>query len=699
MEDTASLEDSSMTIVQAADSTIAFAYIKEVQAKKKRFFVLKSQPRRSSLTNDFESGKSTLNLPPRYFLYAYKNKKCYERGEPKRVYDLANVILLSRSTKKANQTILGVCLQDEALYLEFDTEDELSRWYFHLNEIFSAQRNCLWPELKQCVNVTLKNKELAAASSKHGKPNLPGQYRFCLTDSAVLLVKDDLLNPVLSLPFPCIRSCTHSTVSNLLKIDLGRLSPLGEGLLHFKAEQSSPFKELVEHLVRCLYETGSRDLEIVKSRKNRRNSRQTSSTVSGSTADDYQAQRPASVHCINQRTACAHCAARASVLSAAQMKPSQSSSGLGSDGSCSGSRGLSLPPPDCQSQCSSAQQQQQQQEDYCLMEMSTGSNDVGGTGGIAFRGRSPNSSMSLSTTSEVTGVGGGGDSERGPSAVSTGHRGFGPADEQLQHHQHHQGSPISRANSIGCRPQSRGGLFSQYPVVHHPHHSQQQQQQQRSPHMQSRSRFQHQHQHHHRNSSSHQVFAEQQGFSRPRTTSDAASLNASCANCGTSSSGGLLRGFRPRAISYGNKFGRPAAQPADGEVLGVCDIASSSGASPSPSLALSSCMRPLSESTASSSGELAVPAAVSQQPSRLSADDEGSYVTMLLRPTRSCLRQNSYQQQRELDEHKGLNGDDDLDPYWTPPGRLDSLLGPGTSVEPPTVDSAAPLVGDLRTTS
>uniref|UniRef100_A0A1I8JAW7 PH domain-containing protein n=1 Tax=Macrostomum lignano TaxID=282301 RepID=A0A1I8JAW7_9PLAT len=612
MEDTASLEDSSMTIVQAADSTIAFAYIKEVQAKKKRFFVLKSQPRRSSLTNDFESGKSTLNLPPRYFLYAYKNKKCYERGEPKRVYDLANVILLSRSTKKANQTILGVCLQDEALYLEFDTEDELSRWYFHLNEIFSAQRNCLWPELKQCVN----------------------------------------------------------------------------------AEQSSPFKELVEHLVRCLYETGSRDLEIVKSRKNRRNSRQTSSTVSGSTADDYQAQRPASVHCINQRTACAHCAARASVLSAAQMKPSQSSSGLGSDGSCSGSRGLSLPPPDCQSQCSSAQQQQQQQEDYCLMEMSTGSNDVGGTGGIAFRGRSPNSSMSLSTTSEVTGVGGGGDSERGPSAVSTGHRGFGPADEQLQHHQHHQGSPISRANSIGCRPQSRGGLFSQYPVVHHPHHSQQQQQQQRSPHMQSRSRFQHQHQHHHRNSSSHQVFAEQQGFSRPRTTSDAASLNASCANCGTSS-GGLLRGFRPRAISYGNKFGRPAAQPADGEVLGVCDIASSSGASPSPSLALSSCMRPLSESTASSSGELAVPAAVSQQPSRLSADDEGSYVTMLLRPTRSCLRQNSYQQQRELDEHKGLNGDDDLDPYWTPPGRLDSLLGPGTSVEPPTVDSAAPLVGEV----
>lgn len=297
MDDPASFEDSSMTVVQS-DSTIAFAYIKEVKSKKKRFFVLKSQPRASPSEFDSAGKSPSLN----YFLYSYKSKKHYERGSAKRIYDLANVILLSRCTKKANKTILGVCFQEETLFLKFDTEDELSRWYFHLNEVFSAKRNCLWPELKQCFSVTLKNKDLAAAASRHGKVNLPGQYRFCLTESSVLLVKCDLLNPVLSLPFPCIRSCVHSMTSNFFQIHLGRLSPIGEGVLHFEAEQSSLLKEIIENLLRGLSEASSRDVEFVKARKNRRNSREAASSTQQLLREDY-AQRPASM----QYCALRHC--------------------------------------------------------------------------------------------------------------------------------------------------------------------------------------------------------------------------------------------------------------------------------------------------------------------------------------------------------------------------------------------------------
>uniref|UniRef100_A0A1I8JPB0 Secreted protein n=1 Tax=Macrostomum lignano TaxID=282301 RepID=A0A1I8JPB0_9PLAT len=54
---------------------------------------------------------------------------------------------------------------------------------------------------------------------------------------------------------------------------------------------------------------------------------------------------------------------------------------------------------------------------------------------------------------------------------------------------------------------------------------------------------------------------------------------------------------------------------------------------------------------------------------------------------------------RELDEHKGLNGDDDFDPYWTPPGRLDSLLVPALLWNPRQLTAQRLSLVDLRTTS
>uniref|UniRef100_A0A1I8HU18 PH domain-containing protein n=1 Tax=Macrostomum lignano TaxID=282301 RepID=A0A1I8HU18_9PLAT len=253
------------------ESIIAFGYIRVLRTGKERFFVLKSVPKASPW--DFQGGKALVD----YYLYMFKNEKSYQKNEPKHFYNLSGVILLSRCTKGKNNTVLGVCFQEDALFLKFSSEDELNRWYFHLSEIYNVKRNCRWPELLSCYSVTLKPVKLASAVEKHGKPDLPGQYRFCLTQSAVLLVKENLLNPELCLPYPCIRGIGHVVNSSTaFEINLGRLSPLGEGELRFKVEHSSMQKELTDALFRCLTDHKGQappDGGKPKNRRARRNSR------------------------------------------------------------------------------------------------------------------------------------------------------------------------------------------------------------------------------------------------------------------------------------------------------------------------------------------------------------------------------------------------------------------------------------------
>uniref|UniRef100_A0A1I8JDZ6 PH domain-containing protein n=1 Tax=Macrostomum lignano TaxID=282301 RepID=A0A1I8JDZ6_9PLAT len=230
------------------ESIIAFGYIRVLRTGKERFFVLKSVPKASPW--DFQGGKALVD----YYLYMFKNEKSYQKNEPKHFYNLSGVILLSRCTKGKNNTVLGVCFQEDALFLKFSSEDELNRWYFHLSEIYNVKRNCRWPELLSCYSVTLKPVKLASAVEKHGKPDLP------------------------ALPaLPCIRGIGHVVNSSTaFEINLGRLSPLGEGELRFKVEHSSMQKELTDALFRCLTDHKGQappDGGKPKNRRARRNSR------------------------------------------------------------------------------------------------------------------------------------------------------------------------------------------------------------------------------------------------------------------------------------------------------------------------------------------------------------------------------------------------------------------------------------------
>uniref|UniRef100_A0A1I8F8G6 Uncharacterized protein n=1 Tax=Macrostomum lignano TaxID=282301 RepID=A0A1I8F8G6_9PLAT len=215
-----------------------------------------------------------------------------------------------------------------------------------------------------------------------------------------------------------------------------------------------------------------------------------------------------------------------------------------------------------------------------------------------------------------------------------------------------QGSPISRANSIGMPATESGRTIVPVPVtctIPPAHHSQQQQQQPEiAGTCNSRSRFQHIRPpatNHRKLIPVHQVFAEQRVSQGRERLVMRLRFTHSCANCGHQQAAAACSGgFRPGRFPTATSSVRPAAQPADGEVLASCATSLvRRAASPAPSLALSSCMRPLSRVTASSSGELAVPAAPT---------DEGSYVhdAAPARPHGVAFVQNSYQQQRELDE-------------------------------------------------
>lgn len=496
------------------DSTIAFAYIKVLKTRKKRFFVLKSVPKASPW--ELECSKPPLD----YHLYMYKNEKSYQKNDIKHVYNLSSVMLLSRCTKKDNSTVLGICFQEDPLYLKFSSEDELNRWYFHLSEIYNVKRNCRWPELLHCFSVTLKPKELASPSARHGKSDLAGQYRFCLTDSAVLLIRDSLLSPALSLPFRCMRSLAHSVSATFFQIHLGRLSPIGEGLLHFEVEQSWMLKEVTETLLRCLSEASSRGLpDQIPNRSGRRPSRDS-------------VQRTSSFQTVLRRGG--------SVKNASQHETKSMSTF--SERAPSGTYSSCL----TDSQRTHSQPLNENFDDYC--DLSKDANPAIDTS------QSLNSSTSLSVNSEVVGadymlttVGQPQQQTHQLPPAQQRLAGLGAEDplsvarianwrfdgSDASRTPGGSGSPAlgSRANSIGCRPPiSCSRLGSYLPSSYSVPSAYCGEVSQTGGHRDDR-----------------QVFVEV-AFSRPRTTSDASKYRAM---------GGGSR-FRPRTGSYGNRANRLA---------------------------------------------------------------------------------------------------------------------------------------------
>lgn len=191
--------------------------LKKLKTSRKKWFVLRAETQDSSARLEY-----------------YDSEKKFNAGQaPKRSIPLKTCFNINKRHDTKHKHVIALYTKDDCFCVVLDSEDELDSWLKALLSLQhgdeAADGEAPKPTFEHVWQVTILNRGLGTGRI--------GNYRLCLTDKKLCLVKKECNNSILSLTLSNIRSC--GSLKNYFFLEIGRSSLLGPGELWMESEDAT----------------------------------------------------------------------------------------------------------------------------------------------------------------------------------------------------------------------------------------------------------------------------------------------------------------------------------------------------------------------------------------------------------------------------------------------------------------------------
>ncbi|KAL4218313.1 Isoleucine--tRNA ligase [Mactra antiquata] len=193
-------------------------FLKKLKTMKKKFFVLRSTS---------SSGPSRLD-------YYDSEKKFKTNHPPKKSYLLHTFFNINKRTDTKQKFVIAIYLPAECFSVIAENQVEQEEW---INYILEYQNEYLpqdtdpRPHYEYVWQGTVKHKSPASCSK------VSGQFRLCLSEKAVTLVRFSEYKPAYQFQFKSVRRCGHS--DNFFFMGVGRSAVTGTGEIWMQVDETS----------------------------------------------------------------------------------------------------------------------------------------------------------------------------------------------------------------------------------------------------------------------------------------------------------------------------------------------------------------------------------------------------------------------------------------------------------------------------
>ncbi|KAG5880114.1 hypothetical protein JTB14_027054 [Gonioctena quinquepunctata] len=191
--------------------------LKKLKTSRKKWFVLRAETSESSARLEY-----------------YDSEKKFNVGQPpKRSIPLKTCFNINKRIDTKHKHVIALYTKDDCFCVVLDSEEELDGW---LKALLSLQHGdeavdgeVPKPTFEHVWQVAILNRGLGTGRI--------GNYRLCLTDKTLSLIKKDCQNSVINLNLSNIRSC--GSLKNYFFLEVGRSSLLGAGELWMESEDTN----------------------------------------------------------------------------------------------------------------------------------------------------------------------------------------------------------------------------------------------------------------------------------------------------------------------------------------------------------------------------------------------------------------------------------------------------------------------------
>ncbi|XP_064213373.1 insulin receptor substrate 1 isoform X3 [Tribolium castaneum] len=193
-------------------------YLKKLKTSRKKFFVLRAETADASARLEY-----------------YDSERKFNNGlPPKRSIPLKNCFNINKRLDTKHKHVIALYTKDDCFCVVLDNDDDLDSWLKALLKLQHGEEvvdgETPKPTFEHVWQVTVLNRGL-------GNAGLTGNYRLCLTDKTLSLIKRDCEKPTIELNLSNIRSCGN--LRDFFFLEIGRSSTLGAGELWMQTEDNN----------------------------------------------------------------------------------------------------------------------------------------------------------------------------------------------------------------------------------------------------------------------------------------------------------------------------------------------------------------------------------------------------------------------------------------------------------------------------
>lgn len=211
----ASIKRNTSQQMEDTNDVVKTGYLKKLKTMKKKYFVLRGCS---------NSGPARLEY--------YDSEKKYRAGAGcKRSIELAGCFNINKKMDPKHKHAISLFTKDDCFSVVAENVDEQESW---LGCLLDLQNDSY--HFEYVWQVTMKPKGLG------GTKNMTGQFRLCLTNREVSLVRLNSEIPEVTFQIGYIRRCGHRDC--LFFMEVGRLAPTGHGELWMQVEDQATARNM-----------------------------------------------------------------------------------------------------------------------------------------------------------------------------------------------------------------------------------------------------------------------------------------------------------------------------------------------------------------------------------------------------------------------------------------------------------------------
>ncbi|CAH1119453.1 unnamed protein product [Phaedon cochleariae] len=247
--------------------------LKKLKTSRKKWFVLRAETAESSARLEY-----------------YDSEKKFHNGQAaKRSIQLKTCFNINKRHDTKHKHVIALYTKDDCFCVVLDSEEELESWLKTLLSLQhgeeAADGETPRPTFEHVWQVVVLNRGLGTGRT--------GNYRLCLTDKTLSLIKKDDTNCVIHLQLTNIRSC--GSLKNYFFLEIGRSSLLGAGEVWMESEDTNIAQNIHTTIFHAMSTNSKHDEMRVRS---------SSATESSKPNNTYKKQFPKPAYFTHGRERC-----------------------------------------------------------------------------------------------------------------------------------------------------------------------------------------------------------------------------------------------------------------------------------------------------------------------------------------------------------------------------------------------------------